>query len=206
LEEERRRIASNLHDSLGQTLMVIKHRVNSAAESLSEEPEIQSSMDEISTVTSRAIEEVRRISHGLGPHQLDHLGLTRAIRALVDRASENSSIVFASRVENIDGLFEKDAEIHLYRIVQEAVTNILKHSAATEATVVVKKQVTAVSVSIRDNGQGFDPARPSTQMHDFGYGLSGIAERVRIVKGTLVIESQPGAGTTLTAEIPFKSS
>jgi signal transduction histidine kinase len=206
LEEERRRIASNLHDSLGQTLMVIKHRVISTAESLKGEPVIRGSMDEISTVTSQAIEEVRRIINGLGPHQLDHLGLTRAIRALIDRASENGSIVFASRIENTDGLFEKDAEIHLYRIVQEAVTNILKHSAATEATVVIKKQPTTVSISIRDNGKGFDPARSSAQMEDFGYGLSGIAERVRILKGTLVIESQPGAGTSVTAEIPFKFS
>ena len=204
LEEERRRIASNLHDSLGQTLMVIKHRVISTAESLKGEPAIRGSMDEISTVTSQAIEEVRRIINGLGPHQLDHLGLTRAIRALIDRASENGSIVFASRIENIDGLFEKDAEIHLYRIVQEAVTNILKHSAATEATVVIKKQATTVSISMRDNGKGFDPARSSAQMDDFGYGLSGIAERVRILKGTLALESQPGAGTSVTAEIPFK--
>ena len=102
LEEERRRIAINLHDSLGQMLLVIKHRVVSAT--LAPEPGIRSLMDEISTVTSQAIEEVRRISHGLGPHQLDHLGLTRAIRALIDRASENSSIVFASRVENIGRL------------------------------------------------------------------------------------------------------
>jgi signal transduction histidine kinase len=205
LEEERRRIAGNLHDSLGQMLMVIKHRVL-AAESLAEKPGIQTSLDEISSVTSQAIEEVRRISHGLGPHQLDHLGLTRAIRAVVDRASENSSILFASRVESIDGLFEKEAEILLYRIVQEAVTNILKHSEATEATVVVKKQATSVSISIRDNGRGFNPARPSAQMHDFGYGLSGIAERVRILKGTFIIESQPGAGTSLAAEIPFNLS
>lgn len=203
LEEERRRIAGDLHDSLGQMLMVIKHRVISATESLKEKPGIQKSMDEISTVTSQALEEVRRISHGLGPHQLDHLGLTRAIRASIDRASENSSIVFASRVENIDGLFEREAEILLYRIVQEAVTNILKHSAATEAAVVVKKHATAVSISIRDNGKGFDPARPSTQMDDFGYGLSGIAERARILKGTFMVESQPGAGTSLTTEIPF---
>jgi signal transduction histidine kinase len=206
LEEERSRIAGNLHDSLGQTLMVIKHRVISAAESLGGEPGIQSSMHEISAVTSQALEEVRRITHGLGPHQLDHLGLTRAIRALVDRASENSSLLFASRIENIDGLFERDAEIHIYRIVQEAVTNILKHSSATEATVVVKKQVAAVSISVRDNGRGFDPAKSNNQSHDFGYGLSGIAERVRILKGTLAIEPKPGAGTSLAAEIPFPIS
>jgi len=103
-------------------------------------------------------------------------------------------------------VFKRDSEIHIYRIVQEAVTNILKHSSATEATVVVKKQPSTVSISIRDNGRGFDPAKPADQLHDFGYGLSGIAERVRILEGTLTIESQPNAGTSLAVEAPFNLS
>jgi len=115
---------------------------------------------------------------------LDHLGLTRALRAIVERASENSSIVFANRIENIDGVFKRDSEIHIYRIVQEAVTNILKHSSATEATVVVKKQPSTVSISIRDNGRGFDPAKPADQLHDFGYGLNwkGVIKDARTEK------------------------
>ena len=149
---------------------------------------------------------MRRITHGLRPYQLDRLGLTQAIRASVSRASENSSILFASRVEDIDGLFDKDAEIHVYRIVQEAVTNVVKHSAATEAAVVIKKRTTVVSLSIRDNGRGFNPAKPSSQPHDLGYGLSGIAERVRILGGTLAIDSRPGEGTSLTVEVPFPIS
>jgi signal transduction histidine kinase len=206
LEEERRRIAVNLHDSLGQALLVIKHRAISAIESPPEGQRIQNLLQEISSVTSQAIAEVRRITHGLRPYQLDRLGLTQAIRASVNQASENGSILFASRVENIDGLFDKDAEIHAYRIVQEAITNVVKHSAATEAIVVIKKQPAAVSISIRDNGRGFDSAKLSSQPHNFAYGLSGIAERVRILKGTVVIDSRPGAGTSLAVEVPFKIS
>ncbi|HET7624133.1 MAG TPA: sensor histidine kinase, partial [Verrucomicrobiae bacterium] len=203
LEDERRRIAINLHDSLGQTLLVIKNHAILAMQNPSEEVSLQHRLDEISGTTSQAIDEVRRITHGLRPYQLDRLGLTQAIRASVDRASKNNSISFASRIENIDNLFDKDSEIHVYRIVQEAITNIVKHSAATEATVVIKKHATLVSLSIRDNGQGFDPEKQVLQPHDLGYGLSGIAERVRILKGTLAIDSKPGEGTSLSVEIPF---
>jgi signal transduction histidine kinase len=202
LEEERRRIAINLHDSLGQTLLVIKHRSVCQAEGQG----TQNILDEIANIASQAIDEVRRITHGLRPSQLDHLGLTQAIRALVARASEKDTILIASRVENIDGVFDKDAEIHVYRVVQEAITNVVKHSAATEATVVIKKQPATVSISIRDNGRGFDPAKLSSQTHDLGYGLGGIKERVRILKGTVVIDSKPSTGTSLTVEVPFKIS
>ena len=206
LEDERRRIAVNLHDSLGQTLMVIKNHAILAIQRPPEEQGLRSRLDEISGTTSQAIEEVRRITHGLRPYQLDRLGLTQAIRASVNQASENSSILFACRVKDIEGLFDKDAEIHVYRIVQEAITNVVKHSAATEAAVVIKKQTSVILLSIRDNGRGFNPAEPSSQPHDLGYGLSGIAERVRILSATLVIKSQPNKGTSLTIEVPISVS
>lgn len=206
LEDERRRIAVNLHDSLGQTLLVIKNHAILAIQRPPEEQGLRHRLDEISGATSQAIEEVRRITHGLRPYQLDRLGLTQAIRASVSRASENSSILFASRVKDIDSLFDKDAEIHVYRIVQESITNVVKHSAATEATVVIMKRASVVSLSIRDNGRGFDPAKPSSEPRALGYGLSGIAERVRILGGTLVIESRRGEGTSLTVEIPIPIS
>lgn len=206
LENERQRIAVNLHDSLGQTLLIIKNHAIMAIQRSPEEQAVRHRLDEISGTTSQALEEVRRITHGLQPYMLDRLGLTQAIRASVSRVSENSPILFASRVENIDGLFDKDAEIHIYRIVQEAVTNIVKHSAATEAAVVIKKRTTVVSLSIRDNGSGFNPAKSSSQPHDLGYGLSGIAERVRILGAALVIDSRPGGGTILTVEVPFSIS
>jgi signal transduction histidine kinase len=202
LEDERRRIAVNLHDSLGQTLMVIKNHALLAMLRPAGEPELKQRLDEISGATSQAIEEVRQITHGLRPYQLDRLGLTQAIRASISRATADSSISFAIRVEEIDGLFDADAEIHLYRIVQEAVTNVVKHSAATEAAVVIKKRAGLVSVSIRDNGRGFDAAKLTAEPHEVGYGLSGIAERARILGATLAIESRPGAGATLTIEIP----
>lgn len=206
LEGERSRIAANLHDSLGQTLLVIKNYAMIALMNPSREGMSNQRLTEISETTSQAIEEVRRITHGLRPYQLDRLGLTQAVRTAIDVASKNASIEFASRVEDIDGLFNKDNEIHIYRIVQEAISNAVKHSAATEAAVVIKRRPTTISLSIRDNGRGFDRAKFSDQLHDLGYGLTGIAERVRILGGTVTIDSRPGAGTVLTAEVPIPIS
>ena len=208
LEDERRRIAANLHDSLGQILLAIKNQTLLVMQRAPDETALRERLGDISGATSQALEEVRQITHGLRPYQLDRLGLTQALRATVSRASANSQILFASRVEDIDGVFDKDSEIHVYRIVQEAINNVLKHSAATEAAVVIKKRTTSVltsnvSISIRDNGRGFDvAAMRASQSNDLGYGLSGIAERVRILGGHMTIDSRPGGGASLNIEIP----
>ena len=159
-ENERQRIAANLHDSLGQNLLVIKNQAELAMQTAVDESARQDRLGKISEITSQAIEEVRRITHGLRPYQLDRLGLTQAIRASVNHASETNPILFASRVEDIDGLFNKEAEIHVYRIVQEAITNVVKHAAATEAAVVIKKRASIISISIRDNGRALTPRDP----------------------------------------------
>ncbi len=203
IEDERRRIAVNLHDSLGQTLLAIKNQALLAIHRQPDEQGMRRRLDEISGVTSQAIEEVRQITHGLRPYQLDRLGLTQAIRTSIATMSASGSILFAVRVEDIDCLFDKDSEFHFYRILQEAVTNVVKHSGATETAVVIKKRAAVVSLSIRDNGRGFDPSAVPSQAQFLGFGLNGIAERVRILGGKLAIESRPGQGTNLTAEVPL---
>jgi signal transduction histidine kinase len=137
---------------------------------------------------------------------LERGGLPPATRASINQSDDHASILFASRVEDIDGLFDKETEIHIYRIVQESITNIFKHSAATEATVVIKRKPSTVLISIRDNGKGFNPSKLSAQSHTLGFGLTGIGERIRILKGTIVIDSKPQGGTSLTVEVPFKAA
>jgi signal transduction histidine kinase len=205
-ESERHRIAANLHDSLGQNLLVIKNQARLAMQP-AEETVLRHRLDEISECASEAISEVREITYALRPYQLDRLGLTQTIRATVNRAAENSSILFASHTDNVDTVFDKESEIHVYRIVQEAVNNILKHSGATEATVVAKILDGTVSLSIRDNGRGFDAvALENSESLDVGHGLSGIKERTRILGGTFAIDSRVGQGATLTIEIPIHVS
>jgi signal transduction histidine kinase len=203
LEDERRRIAANLHDGLGQVLIAIRNQTLVAMQRSQEENGVRKRLEEISDTTSQALDEVRQITQGLRPYQLNRLGLTKAIRAILNQVSSDSRIVFASRVDDVDNVFDQDAEIHVYRIVQEAINNVIKHSAANEAAVVIKNRNGVVSVSIRDNGRGFDLNSVSaSEPNALGYGLSGIAERVRILGGTLIVDSRPAKGTNLSVEIP----
>jgi signal transduction histidine kinase len=200
-EEERRRIAVNLHDSLGQNLLIIKNQSHLAMQLPVDESVIHRRLSQISEVTALAIEEVRQITRNLRPYQLDRLGLTHAIRAIIKQVSENSSILFASHVDEIDGTFDKESEIHVYRIIQESISNIIKHSGATEATIVIKKNTTIVSLSIRDNGRGFD----ETLNRPVGFGLNNILERAWILGGDSKIDTSPGQGTNLIFEFPIPS-
>lgn len=206
-ESERRRIAANLHDSLGQNLLVIKNQLHLAMQPVGAVPELQRRLEEISSMASQAIEEVRQITHDLRPYQLDRLGLTQTIRAAIRRVSENTAISFASDVEDIDGLLDKESEIHVYRIVQESLNNVVKHSKATEVTIIVKKNLARISLGIRDNGQGFNANAFSAHgVESAGFGLSNISERARILGGELVVDSRPGSGVSLTIEIPILNS
>jgi signal transduction histidine kinase len=198
-EEERHRIAVNLHDTLGQNLLIIKNQSHLAMQLPVDETVTRRRLSQISEVTALAIEEVRQITRNLRPYQLDRLGLTHAIRAIIKQASENSPILFASHVDEIDGTFDKESEIHVYRIIQESINNIIKHSGATEATIVVKRNTEIVSLSIRDNGRGFDV----TLDRPVGFGLNSIIERAWILGGESKIDTLPGQGASLIFEIPI---
>jgi signal transduction histidine kinase len=201
-EEERRRIAVNLHDTLGQNLLFIKNQSHLAMQLPVDESVIRHRLSEISEVTINEIEEVRQITRNLRPYQLDRLGLTHAIRAVIKQVSENSPILFASHVDEIDGTFDKESEIHVYRIIQESINNIIKHSSATEAAIVIKKNAAIVSLVIRDNGQGFETSLDKST----GFGLNSILERVWILGGESKISSSPGCGANLIFEIPMSNS
>ncbi|HEX7654069.1 MAG TPA: sensor histidine kinase, partial [Verrucomicrobiae bacterium] len=204
VEEERQRIAMNLHDSLGQMLLHIKNNALLAGDQQPPLDGAQQRLEQISTTSTQAIEEVRRIARGLWPYQLDRLGLTQAIRTLIATAAENGQISFASRIEDVDQKLDQERELHVFRILQEAINNILKHSRATEATIVVKSRPDSLALSIRDNGQGFDKAAAATPPAG-GFGLNAIQERIRILGGTLKMESGQDTGTMLNMEIPFTS-
>lgn len=199
-ESERRRIAASLHDSLGQDLLVIRNQANRALQSEVDGAGLRHWLEDLSGATLQAINAVREITHNLQPYQLDRLGLTQAIRALTRKVSENSTVVFACLVDDIDGIFDKDSEIHLYRIIQEGLSNIIKHSGATEATILVKRNPANLSISIRDNGCGLPAASASSAT---GLGLSSISERASMLHGTAKVESQPGQGVNLQIEIPL---
>jgi signal transduction histidine kinase len=206
-EGERRRIAANLHDSLGQDLLVIKNQVHLAMQTALDNSALRQRLEGISGTAFHALEDVHQITHDLRPYQLDRLGLTKAIRSVTRRMSQNSAIVFASHVDEIDGIFDKESEIHIYRIVQEGLNNIVKHSGASEATVVLKIESTHLCISIRDNGRGFQfSGQLGENSFTGGFGLNGIRERAQILGGEAKIDSSLAQGVNLNVEIPLPST
>jgi signal transduction histidine kinase len=191
-ESERTRIAAELHDSLSQTLVVIKNRALLSLREPDHDKTLEQ-IDEIAEAATHAIDEIREISYNLRPHQLDRLGLTNAIDAMIDKMSDANGLRFSKHLDTLDGVFPKTAEINVYRIVQEGVTNIVKHARASEADVTITTQPHTVVITLRDNGQGFavDGSGHS------GFGLIGLAERARLLGGQPVIESVSGRGTTV---------
>lgn len=192
-EQERKRIAAELHDSLGQRLVVIK---NLALMFLnSKNGNSDQSIEDISTEASHAIGEVKEISYNLRPYQLDRIGLTKAIHAIVRSSQSASTIEFSSEIDDIDDYFPKEAEINFYRIVQECVNNLVKHSEATTASVKIERTGTSLDLEIGDNGKGLTPGQ--TESKTGGFGLTGITERVEIFGGNVEIKSAPQQGTTI---------
>ncbi|MBI1762503.1 MAG: hypothetical protein HYR56_13805 [Acidobacteria bacterium] len=197
-EQERKRIAAELHDSLGQNLLVIKNYALMGLNAANGGNPLREHLDEISEAASQSLAEVRQISHNLRPYQLERLGLTNTLQTMLRQVANASDIGFSSEVEPLDGLFAPEDEISIYRIVQEALNNILKHSDAQEASVFIKHMDGEIQITITDDGRGFtvEPASRA-EMQQRGLGLTGTAERVRILGGKLSIHSAPGQGTTL---------
>ncbi|HTV04064.1 MAG TPA: two-component regulator propeller domain-containing protein [Acidobacteriaceae bacterium] len=203
-ESERQRIASELHDSLGQRLIIINNlaqlmmRSQNRGMAPSEE-----TMQEISSEAALAIQETREISYNLRPFQLDRLGLTKAVEIIVRTVSSASGIRIGSEIENIDDALPNDLRIHFYRIVQESLNNLMKHSQATEAEVRVARDNGHLILSIRDNGIGFNPTSRPSKGATSGFGLTGMEERARSLGGAFRVRSAPGHGTVMTVEIPL---
>jgi signal transduction histidine kinase len=197
-ERERKRIAAELHDSLGQQLLIIKNWAMLALNGLDGRNSAKQPLDEISNTASNAVEEMREIAYNLRPYQLEKLGLTAAIRGLVTRVAASSDIRFSAEINLVDGLFPQEIEISIYRIVQEALNNTIKHSKATQGRVLVTSNAETLDLLIEDNGRGFTlPDGRAAQQSHKGFGLLGIAERVRMLGGRVVIESAPGHGSRI---------
>jgi signal transduction histidine kinase/ligand-binding sensor domain-containing protein len=193
-EAERSRFAGELHDGLGQRLVIIK---NLAQLARSENDGVADGrLEEITGEASHAIAEVREIARDLRPYHLDRLGLTKALAALVRTADDSSPTAFVADMESIDDVIPKEAAIHLYRAVQECLSNVLKHASATETQVTVRRTADRITIVIRDNGVGFTVG--ALGHAGGGFGLTGIAERVRAVGGRVDIKSAPSEGTTVT--------
>jgi signal transduction histidine kinase len=210
-EAERKRIAAELHDSLSQTLVVIKNRALLSLQTPDDHRRAFDQMDEIAEAATDAIDEVKEIAYNLRPFHLDRLGLTAAIDAMLATVADAHGLRIVKDLAPLDDVFPKDEEINIYRIVQEGVTNIVKHAAATEVKVTIARDARdagTVTLAIEDNGQGFAGATTAaaaamagtgtgTGAGKGGFGLQGMAERARLFGGEPIVQSVPGQGTTI---------
>ncbi|MDH3393455.1 MAG: PAS domain S-box protein, partial [Desulfobulbaceae bacterium] len=198
-ETERRRIANELHDELGQALVALKMQVRAMQRHLGTDRSDESrECDEICDYVNEIIENVRRLSRDLSPVVLDDLGLGAALKHMVDGFSELHDIDGSIIIDEIGHLLSSGAERIVYRIVQEALTNIAKHANAKSVEVSVHKKGRDILFQIKDDGKGFDTeAVAQKKAVERGLGLTAMSERVRMLGGALDIESSPGHGTSI---------
>ncbi|HNB54163.1 MAG TPA: GAF domain-containing sensor histidine kinase, partial [Anaerolineales bacterium] len=203
LEEERRRIARELHDETGQALIGIKLGLQVLAHKIPPEiPGLHEEVDLLRQQLNQSTSQIKSIAQALRPPILDELGLEIALNQCITdfRKRTNLQTHFDSFAESdLTPRLPQEAETVCYRIVQEALTNVARHAQASQVWIALAMQPGFVQLSVRDNGQGFDPHRPLTP----GLGLLGMQERAKLVGGEMSIESAPGAGTVLTVIIPL---
>src|SRR3954463_4647239 len=197
-EEERRRLARDLHDEVNQALTAILLRLQ--ALSAEAPPELAEDIDALKTLVSQAMEELLRLARQLRPASLDDLGLVAAIEGQIARFGETTPIQANFHHEGAPEALTEDQQTVIYRVVQEALSNTAQHSDATFVDFDLRVFPShGVELRVRDNGKGFDSGTAAG--HD-GIGLSGMAERARLVGGELTVTSSPGSGTRVRLYIP----
>lgn len=198
-EQERQRLANELHDGLGQNLSLIKNRMHLALEIPNLPPALVDHLKAVTQIATDAIAEVRSLAQNLRPIQIEQLGLTASLRSLIEQVRDSTSTQIEGRLEDVDDVLRADAATHLYRIVQEALNNVLKHARAPHASVILQRDVRMLRLEIRDDGAGFDTGSGARG----GLGLTSMGERAQMLGGSLAMESVPGKGTRVQVSLPF---
>ncbi|MBI4596028.1 MAG: PAS domain S-box protein [Candidatus Tectomicrobia bacterium] len=205
-EEERKRVARELHDGVNQILSSIKFRMNALDDKLSVLNEsVIKEVVRTKELLDQAIEEVRRISKNLRPSALDNLGLMAAITGLCDDFRERTGKVIELESGEFPMVLSTEMETNLYRFIQEALGNVEKHSGAKKVKIHVSQEGPFFMVAIKDDGSGFKVSEVNQEKtKKRGLGLSHMRERAGIISGALSIQSSPGHGTEITIRIPLR--
>ncbi|KJJ37699.1 sensor histidine kinase [Aequorivita vladivostokensis] len=188
-EAERTRVARELHDSVGQKLMLLTKKTKTNGNL------------EMESLANNTLQELRAISRGLHPAILERLGPTAAIRNMVDEVDSNTDIFFTHEIDDIDALLSREASLHLYRIIQEVLNNMVKHADAKAASVIIEKKESTIETTIADNGKGFEMSEKIKS--GTSLGMKTLLERAKILHSKIDIKSQPNKGTTITLTIPI---
>lgn len=204
-EVERQRIARELHDATGQSLTAISLGLRGVQRVLAErEPTTAGQLRELESYSTSALGELRRIIADLRPPQLDDLGLIPALRWYAQSFQARWGVACELHAAGESVRLAPELETVIFRIVQEALSNVARHAQAQRAVVCLEQDAQTVSVTVRDDGQGFDPALLADRARTrSGWGLLGIQERARLLGGRCEIVSAPGQGTRLRVDIPL---
>ena len=196
-ETERRSLSRELHDEVGQALGLLLMDVGRLSTQLGNDAKLQEMVQRIKTVAERTVQTVRNMALLLRPSMLDDLGLVSAVEWYAREVSRRGEVEVEVKADYVSETLPDPLMVCIYRVVQEAVNNAQRHAHAKNVTVELRGTPTAVQVQIKDDGSGFDTQRIR------GMGLLGMEERVKRLGGTIVIDSRPGAGTTIRAELPL---
>ncbi len=162
---------------------------------------------QLTSITENAqesIEEVRRIAHNLHPYQLDELGLSSALQSMLKKLLETTSLNISTYIENIDAYIKSDQYIHLFRVVQEGMNNIIKHANAQNVVISISKLENAIQIIIKDDGKGMYNHSEDKTIKPSGFGMQKMKERIKTLNGNLSIDSSPLKGTTIKITIPVR--
>jgi signal transduction histidine kinase len=206
-ENERKRVSLELHDELGQSMAALKMQVGAIARRLGDATtdELKTTCNDMRDNINQIIENVRRLARDLSPVVLDDLGLQAAIEYLVNNFLKIYNVKINYRYTNINHLFNEDSQRIIYRILQEALTNIGKHAKATNVSLIIEEIDRAIQFTVRDNGKGFNVRKTLEKKDpDRGMGLEAMSERVRILGGKINIVSRPGIDTIITFFAPIR--
>jgi signal transduction histidine kinase len=196
-ELERARLARELHDETGQALTSILLGLKPLEQAATSD-EVRTAVADVRELVVSTLQSVRRLAVELRPSALDHFGLEAAVERLAETFREQSGLAVDLETQVGSERLTSEAETTLYRVIQEGLTNIVKHAGATRVSILLQRKGTTVVAVVEDDGVGFDP----TTTREDALGLAGMRERVSLAGGRLQVESTPGSGTTLVAEVP----
>jgi len=200
-EDEVRRIGHELHDTAGQLLATVHLALDDLGHDLG--PRSKPGLERVQVLLVRVEEQLRRLSHEFLPPMLDDLGLAPALEHLADVVSRRTGLLIAVETD-LDRRLPARFEVALYRVAQEALSNVARHARATRVTVAVAADEAGVTCRIEDDGIGFDPLAQDRGIEVAGVGLKGIRERAARLGGTLQVRSGAGRGASLTLSLPLE--
>lgn len=195
-EKERQRIANDLHDDLGGLMATVKLHFNALKDK--DSPEL---FDKTNSLIEEAYQKVRSVAHAKNSGVIAKQGLLKAVQNMADKISSSNKIQIEVIDHGLDNRLENSLELTIFRVIQELITNVIKHADATEATVHLTNHEDSINIMVEDNGKGFNPSQITKT--NKGMGISSIDKRIEHLDGKLTIESEKNKGTTVIIDIPL---